>query len=285
MVYANENQNYEEIELDKEEELLLQKKRRKKKKIKKIFVKIISHLFAIALTIFIALSAFSIVSYCWKDTTTQEKVVSDYSLHKENFYYGEGFDEGMIDKMSNFIKTLPVSINNTFNKDWVVVLDKKIPADLASSIVIVKNNDYDTSGLVLGGYTFTQSRIIYVNANLNNETMYEAFVHEIGHFISFEYGSKHGSKEWQQIYEKGRSTLDTNEYDKSNEAEFFAGCFMLYQMHPEKLNVYLKEATDYFDNLIIRTDMREDNFWAKYIVGIENSINTLQLYVKKYFPA
>jgi hypothetical protein len=119
---------------------------------------------------------------------------------------------------------------------------------------------------------------------LDEETIYEAFVHEVGHLTSFEYGSQHGSKEWETIYNTGIVTLDVSEYDKSNEAEFFASCFQLYFTEQEKLTIYLNEAVEYFDGLLSQK-VRDDNFFAKYIMGYENTINTLRIYLKRGFSS
>jgi hypothetical protein len=89
-------------------------------------------------------------------------------------------------------------------------------------------NDYDTSGMIIGGYTFTQPRTIYVNRTLDTDTRYRAFVHEVGHFVSFELASLHGSKEWEALYEKYMNNFDTDGYNLSNEAEFFATAFDMY---------------------------------------------------------
>ena len=192
--------------------------------------------------------------------------------------------EATIDKLHSFVKTLPEGISNIFYNDWIVVVDDEFPQPLSNSIVIVQNNDYDTSDMILGGYTFTQSRVIYINGKLDEQTIYEAFVHEIGHLTSFEYGSQHGSKEWETIYNKGIVTLDVSEYDKSNEAEFFASCFQLYFTEQEKLTIYLNEAVGYFDTLLSQK-VRDDNFFAKYIMGYENTINTLRIYLKRGFSS
>ena len=282
MENLNDNYRYDHIELDEDEEKLLRKTKEQNAKNKNILKKLLTHILLISFTIFVAFSAFSIVSYCWKDNKLQNNVISNYSLKNENIYYGKTVNEKQIERMINFTSTLPNGIKEIFYKDWVVVVDKQFPVELTNSIVVVENNDYDTSELILGGYTFTQSRVIYVNGNLDDETIYEAFVHEIGHFVSFEYGSQHGSKEWESIYQKGIRSLDVSDYDKSNEAEFFASCFQLYYNEPEKLTVYLDEANSYFKDLLSQ-EVREDNFLAKYIMGYENTINTIRLYLKRGF--
>ena len=192
--------------------------KKKKNPLVTLSVNILSVLFLI----FVAISAFSIVSFIWKDTEQQEAVANIYENHTENIYYDASFDKDTVDKMLTHVNTLPDYLKEAFYDDWIVVIDNTIPLRLSSNFVLIDNNDYDTSGLTLGGYTFTQPRVIYVNPSLGKETAYTSFVHEVGHFISFEYGSQHGSKEWITIYEKGYNTLDVSAYDKSSEAEFFA---------------------------------------------------------------
>lgn len=275
---------YDNIELEDEEELILKNKEEQQNKFTLFLKKFLTHLFLISCTVFIAFSAFSIVSYCWKNDKLQTNVASMYSLNNKNIYYKEMVSEATIDKLDSFVKTLPEGISNIFYNDWIVVVDDEFPQPLSNSIVIVQNNDYDTSDMILGGYTFTQSRVIYINGKLDEQTIYEAFVHEIGHLTSFEYGSQHGSKEWETIYNKGIVTLDVSEYDKSNEAEFFASCFQLYFTEQEKLTIYLNEAVGYFDTLLSQK-VRDDNFFAKYIMGYENTINTLRIYLKRGFSS
>lgn len=237
------------------------------------------NILAILFLLFVALSAFSIVSFCWKDTEQQEAVAGIYDLNKENFYYRSDFDSATVDKMIAHVNTLPSYLKDAFYKDWIVVIDKTIPLRLSANPIIIDNNDYDTEGLTLGGYTFTQQRIVYINPSLGFETAYTSFVHEVGHFISFEYGSQHGSSEWIKIYEKGYNTLDVSDYDKSNEAEFFASCYQTYQMNPDKLNIYLKEAKVYFDTLLAMP-LKNNNIIEKYFTGCENSINIIRTYIR-----
>jgi hypothetical protein len=279
------NDIYQDIDLDEDEKIFLQQKKQQEAKAKSIFKKIITHAFLISFTIFIAFSAFSIVSYCWKDNNLQKNMMANYSLKQDNFFYKETVNEQTITQLNSFVKSLPEGISHIFYNDWIVVVDDEFPEQLSTTISgIVENNDYDTSGLVLGGYTFTQSRIIYINGTLSDETIYDSFVHEIGHLTSFEYGSQHGSKEWDEIYNKGITTLDVSDYDKSNQAEFFASCFQLYFTEREKLTVYLNDANIYFANLLSQ-EVRQDNFISKYMMGYENTINTLRLYLNNSFSS
>ena len=250
-----------------------------KKKKKSPFMTLCINILSILFLIFVAISAFSIVSYCWKDTEQQQDVVKIYESSNGNFYYENGFNEETVKKMIAHVNTLPPYLKDAFYKDWVVIIDDKLPLRLTSNFVLIDNNDYDTSGLILGGYTFTQARIIYINPGIGNDTAYSSFVHEVGHFISFEYGSQHGSKEWIDIYEKGYNTLDVSDYDKSNEAEFFASCYQLYATNPNKLKVYLKEADVYFSNLV-NTPLKNNNFIEKFLVGCDNTFNILRTYVR-----
>jgi hypothetical protein len=237
------------------------------------------NIIGILLLIIIAISAFSIVSYCWKDEEQQTAVADIYDSNLGNIYYESGFDSDTVAKMKAHVDTLPDYLKDVFYKDWIVVIDRTIPLRLSSGFVLIDNNDYDTSGLVLGGYTFTQPRIIYINPSLGYETAYTSFVHEVGHFISFEYGSKHGTAEWIKIYEKGYNTLDVSNYDKSNEAEFFASCYQIYSLNPNKLKVYLKEADAYFANLIAKP-LDKEGFLKQFFIGCENSCNIMRTYIR-----
>lgn len=249
------------------------------KKKKNPFMTLCVNILSVLFLLFVAISAFSIVSYCWKDTEQQQDVVRIYESFENNFYYENGFDDETIQKMIAHVDTLPSYLKDTFYKDWVVVIDDKLPIRLTSNFVLIDNNDYDTTGLNLGGYTFTQARVIYVNSGMGNDVAYTSFVHEIGHFISFEYGSQHGSSEWIEIYEKGYNTLDVSDYDKSNEAEFFASCYQLRVTNPNKIKVYLKEADTYFAELL-NTPLKNNGYVERFFTGCENTFNILRTYIR-----
>ena len=250
------------------------------KKANNILVKFIINMLLTLSVIAIGWSTFSLVSYCWKDTSQQDKIKQLYTLNETNFYYQEG-GKPIVSNMIEFVESLPESIKNTFYNDWIVDFDESMPTVLVSGLYIVNSNEYDTSGMILGGYTFTRPRIIYINSRLSEDAVYSAFVHEMGHFVSFEYGSQHGSKEWTQIYSKGNETLDVSEYDKSNVAEFFASCFELYYNEREKLEVYLPEAIVYFDNLLLK-QINHETFIDKFYIGCINTINILRSYANRF---
>ena len=84
--------------------------------------------------------------------------------------------------------------------------------------------------------------------------MYEVFVHEMGHFVSFENSSIHGSHSWEKLYKKNKNTFEMEPYSLSNEAEFFAACFELYYNNPQHLKSQSEEIYEFIDsaNCLVR---------------------------------
>jgi hypothetical protein len=185
------------------------------------------------------------------------------------------------DKMKNFIYNLPKPYRDIIERDWIIIFANKVPGELFHRH-FVNINDYDTSGMVIGGYTFSQSRIVYINSSMESDVIYKSFVHEIGHIISFEAGTEHGSETWEEIYRKNMHSFDTDGYNLSNEAEFFASCFEEYYNNTDHLKTYSMEAYDYFKALL-KQDLKNETFFERYIMGCKNTFNTLRVYYYFYF--
>ena len=196
------------------------------------------------------------------------------------FYSSTDINKDTLTKMQTFISNLPKTVQDAMKDDWAIVLMNKTPEKLFHTSFI-QINDYDTSGMIIGGYTFTQPRVVYVNATMEQDIIYRSFVHEIGHVISFEYGSIHGSKEWEKIYENCVGKFDTDDYNLSNEAEFFAACFDLYYNEPEKLKEESENAFNYI-NKIMEEEISDDNIVETFLTGCKNTINTLRVYYYYY---
>lgn len=280
---ANQNNNqYDDYDIvDLDEELTLSEEvghiDRKKRNgfIKKFLTKIILFL----LTCFLALSVFSIVSFCWADIDLQKDVTNKMTNIDGLFYTNASVDADTLAKMQEFIANLPDSFKDAINDDWAIVLTNKAP-DRLFHTSFIQINDFDTSGMVIGGYTFTQPRVVYVNVSMNPETVYSSFVHEIGHVLSFEYGSQHGTEIWEKIYDANKN-FETDPYNLSNEAEFFAACYEEFYNNPEKLKEKSMDAYNFMFDLT-KKEVQDDNIIETFLTGCKNSINTLRVYYYYY---
>jgi hypothetical protein len=188
-------------------------------------------------------------------------------------------DYEAIYKMQTFIDELPDSYENVIKKDWIIIFSDKIPNKLFQQS-FVKINDYDTSGMIIGGYTFIRSRIVYINSTLDFETMYMSFVHEIGHIISFEGATLHGTEQWENIYRKFLKEQDTIDYDTSDEAEYFATSFEQYFNDKSKLKNNMDAY--YFIETVLNTEIKNESFQDRFLMGCKNTINTLRVYYYFY---
>ena len=258
-----------------------QKNDTKKTKKPSKFSKILTHSVLILLTVLIAISAFSIVSYCLNDTNLQSEIKNSLYSIDSTFYTDDTIDSDTMVKMQTFIENLPDSYKEIIKRDWIIIVSEQIPNELfQKSFVTI--NDYDTTGMIIGGYTFIQSRIVYVNSKTDMDTMYMSFVHEIGHVISFEGATLHGTKEWEQIYRQFLAKQDgVVEYDVSNEAEFFAASFEKYYNNTEKLQKENPDAYKFIDDTM-RIEIKNLSFCDRFLMGCKNSINTLRVYYYFY---
>jgi hypothetical protein len=270
-------QRYDEEFIDEE----VEQEQKKSKKKKDFGNWLIQKIFLFLLTILIALSAFSVVSYCWKDSKTQTEITSTLQTSDKLFYVDGDIDEDCLFRMQKFIENLPQPLEECIRRDWVIIFTDKIPT-LLFHRHFVSINDYDTSGMLIGGYTFTQSRIVYVNSELDPETIYSSFVHEIGHVVSFEAGSQHGSSQWEKIYRENMDKFDMDKYNLSNEAEFFAACFEEYYNSPDHLREGSEDAY-LFINDTINTNIKNATAGERFILGFTNTANTLRVYYYFYF--
>ena len=280
---ANRKQNqyddYDVVDLDEEltlsEEVSNIDKKNRNRWLKKFLTKIV----LILLTCFLALSVFSVVSFCWADIDLQKDVTNKMTDIDGLFYTNTSVDADTLAKMQEFIANLPPSFKDAINDDWAIVLTNKAP-DRLFHTSFMNINDYDTSGMIIGGYTFTQPRVVYVNVTMDPATVYDSFVHEIGHVLSFEHGSQHGTETWEQIYNSNQN-FETDPYNLSNEAEFFAACYEEYQNSPEDLKAKSIDAYNFIASIVDK-EVQDDNIIETFLTGCKNSINTLRVYYYYY---
>lgn len=278
----NQFSDYDKFEEDEEELTLSEEvdqidREKRNRTIKKLITKI----FLVVLTLCLCLAMFSLVSFCWVDKDAQTSVTQNLTNIDGTFYTNGKLNEDLVVKMQTFIANMPKSYKDALADDWAIVLLEKTPERLFHSSFI-SINDYDTSGMIIGGYTFTQSRTIYINRTLDNDDIYRSFVHEMGHFVSFELSSAHGSSEWEAIYNQALEVgFETDGYNLSNEAEFFATCFDMYYNEPDTLKSQSQDAYNYMSTLM-NNEVQDDNIFEVFLAGCKNSINTLRVYYYYY---
>lgn len=277
----NQFSDYDKIDLEEELTLSEEVSEIDKKKRNRFLRWFLSRIIMMLLTVLLAISVFSIVSFCWSDIDLQKDVTKSMTDIDGLFFSSTTVQEDTLTKMQTFVANMPKDVRDALNDDWAIVLMNKTPEKLFHTSFI-QINDYDTSGMTIGGYTFTQPRTIYVNVNMDQDIIYRSFVHEIGHMISFEHGSIHGSSDWETIYDKCvANEFDTDAYNLSNEVEFFAACFDLYYNEPDKLKKECKEAFDYIES-VMKEEIRDDNIFETFLTGCKNTINTLRVYYYYY---
>ena len=276
----NQFQDYDKVDIEEELTLSEEVSEIDKKKRHKLLKWLLSRFIMLLFTVILAISVFSVVSFCWSDIDLQKDVTESMTSVDGLFYSSSDINEDVIVKMQTFVSNLPETVRDAINDDWAIMLTDKTPGKLFHTSFI-QINDFDTSGMTIGGYTFTQPRVVYVNSSMENDTIYRSFVHEMGHVISFEYGSIHGSKEWEKIYESCMKNFDTDAYNLSNDAEFFAACFDLYYNEPDKLKEESIDAFNYIEK-IMKKEVSDDNIVETFFTGCKNTINTLRVYYYYY---
>lgn len=279
--YNSPNNNYNNDRYEDDEDEIVPDKNKKKKE-KKTLNKLLTHVVLILTTLLLALSTFSIVSYCLYDEDMQTNMKQSLKQESDIFYVEDAIDSETMAKMQVFIENLPDAYRDSIKQDWIIVLASKVPSELFHQH-FVSINDYDTSGMIIGGYTFSQSRIVYVNSTTESDVIYSSFVHEIGHVISFEGATQHGTKAWEDIYRK--YLIEHNnavDYNSSNEAEFFAGCFERYFNDTEKFKTECLDAYNFIEN-VLDEDIKNKTFTERFFMGCKNTFNTLRVYYYFYF--
>lgn len=136
----------------------------------------------------------------------------------------------------------------------------EIPFDVVDELVFVDPEDYPywEEGDEVAGWHETRSNTIYVNYQLDKldweedyslggSTVLGLLAHEVGHLISSAVENKRvNGKRLSTIIGKyyAEDRFTPSEYAAENRDEYFAECFALYIMRPQKLTEKQKEMID-----------------------------------------
>jgi hypothetical protein len=173
---------------------------------------------------------------------TQDDITDDYTYVMDNFYTDKSSSANDVEKLNDFIETLPPVFIREFRNNWMVIVADYIPVPV----------DLNNSAAV-GGYTSWYSRIIFIKRQMSFADTLDIFVHELGHCFDFEYGSVSYSYLFGDVYDlykddfKEKHTISPDGYATSSSVEFFATCFREYMLYPKHLKTVAPEAYNFID--------------------------------------
>lgn len=218
-------------------------------------------------------------SYMIFDDSKADYIEAVYNETSVDYLYTDyTVSENFKNKIITFINNLPVDMSTRIKEDWTIIVCKEIPPNLRSNSLFALEN-YDTSNLLNGGFTYNASRIVYVCSAFKEDIAYGSFVHEIGHVVSFEKGCAHGCEDWINLFYQERDSYPCEGYYASNSAEFFANAFMEYHLDNERLNDISPEINDYISSVLENeTDRNEMNIFEQAKLNMITGINSFRTY-------
>ena len=217
----------------------------------------------------IMFSGYSLFSFVLVNQEEQVSAAEEYFVKDEmyvsNYHMGEELAENLNEVYWN---NIPSSLKKVIVDDWTMILDTELPSSM-QAMVAVGQNTYDKTGLILGGLTYHQKRLVYVNISVDYDGFLNSYIHELGHVASYEYGTLHGSPEWKSLYYNNKDKADCDGYFSSDSAEFFAWAYAEYFISPEDLESSLPDVYAYIDELN-HTELDENTELFTGIKGIAN---------------
>ena len=237
---------------------------------------------------FLAILVVVAIACCMSSYMLKEKDGAEYirnvyeKSHVDYLYTDYSVSSNLKNKMVTFIESLPEDMKTRIQEDWVIVVSEKIPSNLTMNSMFALQN-YDTSDLLNGGFTYNSKRIVYVCSSFKENIVYGSFVHEIGHLVSFEKGCEHGKEEWINLYYQERNAFPCDGYYASNSAEFFANAFMEYYNDAEKLQKVSPEIYNYVEN-VMATDVDRNNMdiFEEAVLNFTTGLNSYRTYYYMY---
>lgn len=233
--------------------------------------------------IFIVMVSCCIGSYVIRDNSKAEYIRTVYNKTSADYLWTDStVSPNLKEKMINFIENLPSDMRTRIKEDWTIVVCKEIPQNLKSATLIAAEN-YDTSNLKNGGFTYNSNRIVYVCSDFKENIVYSSFMHEIGHLVSFEKGCVHGTDEWIAVYNEESVTYPCDGYYSSNSAEFFANTFMEYYSDTDRLNEISPEMHDFMANVMSNhVDRNTMNIFEETALSFMTGVNSFKTFYYMY---
>lgn len=209
--------------------------------------------------VFILIAGFILVfSYAEYDENGQSKAVLGYNDVSSVFYSDNRSGNESIYEMNVFISRLPAPVVSAFLDEWVVIVADEMPMILCEKAISEKGSEavaiMQSPGGV-GGYSNWRMRTMYIRDYSDDEIAYRVFIHELGHYFDYEFGSPSYTDAFQKIFLQHMKTFKERDetapdgYATSSAQEFFAAVFKEYFLYPEHLKSVAPDAYDYFDSI------------------------------------
>lgn len=209
--------------------------------------------------VFIIIAGFILVfSYAEYDENEQSKVLLGYNDISSVFYSDNKTGNESVYEMNVFVSRLPAPVVTAFLNEWVVIVADEMPLILSEKAISEKGSEavaiMQSPGGV-GGYSNWRMRTMYVRDYSDDEITYRVFIHELGHYFDYEFGSPSYTDAFQKIFIQHMKTFEERDetapagYAVSSAQEFFAAVFKEYFLYPEHLKSAAPDAYDYFDSL------------------------------------
>lgn len=173
---------------------------------------------------------------------TQDNITDDYTYVTDNFYTDKSASANDVEKLNDFVETLPPVFISEFRNNWRVIVADCIP--IPASL----NTNYS-----VGGYTIWYDKVIFIKRQTSYSDTLDIFIHEIGHCFDFEYGLASYGYLFGNVYDlykddfREKHTISPYGYVTSSSVEFFATCFREYMLYPKHLTTVAPEAYNFID--------------------------------------
>ena len=154
---------------------------------------------------------------------------------------------GTTEEVIEQLELLPAEISKKL-AGWTIYADNKKLYEIAD-----ENGEYNGTPIeYLGGISFKQSKVIF----LNEEYVNTSLLHEVGHAINYEYGFLSDTEEFKNIHELEKENFDCyvgdgdEEHCTKNESEYFAEAFHQYLLASDLLKEDCPATYEYIDSFL-----------------------------------
>lgn len=197
-------------------------------------------------------------SYSSFDKSGQTSCLSNYAHIEKNYYTDLTPNRETIAKINSFVDSLSPSSSGAFLKEWKVVISPDMPTALQQSATkqkILTGPDSSTDKVHVLGYSDWHLRLIFIRAQPDPNEVYKVFIHEMGHYFDYEFGTPSSTGEFRELYSLYRDSFSEFDpsaptgYAISSTKEFFATVFKEYFLYPEHLLSEAPEAYFFIEDL------------------------------------